>query len=73
MTAAVSRSARSTPSACSGAPRVHRVAVVCVTPRKGGGSNGAPSKRSNSQGLINAVLFAPILMDLFAKPTQGFV
>jgi len=26
-----------------------------------------------TQGLINAVLFAPILMDLFAKPTQGFV
>ena len=72
MTAAVSRSARSTPSACS-APWVHRVAVVCVTPKKGGGRNGATSKRFNLQRLINAVLFAPILMDLFAKPTQGFV
>ena len=72
MASAVSRSARSTPSACSG-PWVHCVAVVCVTPIEGMESNGETSKRSNSQRLINAVLFAPILMDLFAKSTQGFV
>ena len=37
------------------------------------GVRGQQARDLYSQGLINAVLFAPILMDLFAKPTQGVV
>ena len=50
--------------------RVHRVAVVCVTP--GEGSNGEQNKRSYSQGLIMTGV-APIVMGISAIPRHGFV
>ena len=51
-------------------PRVHCVAVVCVTP--GEGSNGEQNKRSYSQGLIMTGV-APIVMGITAVPRFGFV